>query len=243
MFAKGYVDVLPLRAGQLASQRAYIHNNPRQRLLRSQHALRPERGGIDTALGIEALKGYLKRECPPMQVTADKLQGIEALLLTMPVSTPAATRPVVTCDTYGSRALLSCRLLPVVCHRKDAARLAEQKRRCLDEAAGGAVLVSARISKGEQDIMDAAVSAGHPVVLICDNGFPELFHPSEARTQQCAEGRVLLVTPWQYHYRHSDDKIYVAYCKTMNCLAQALCHTKDSWWQSSTNHSALRPDM
>ena len=32
-------------------------------------------------------------------------------------------------------------------------------------------------------------------------------------------------------YRRVNDAITVAECKTLNCLAQALCRTKNAWWQ------------
>lgn len=72
------------------------------------------------------------------------------------------------------------RCLPVVCHRRDKARFAEQKARCLEEAQAGTLLVSPRIAKGEQEIIGEAITV------------PE--------------------------------------CKTMNCVAQALCRTKEDWW-------------
>ena len=72
---------------------------------------------------------------------------------------------------------------------------------------------------------------GFPVALIVDNGFPNIYHPSESRLGLCASGHMLLVTPWSYQYRHNNQEITVAECKTMNCIAQALCHTKDNWWK------------
>ena len=137
----------------------------------------------------------------------------------------------ITCDSYGSLTLLSKRLLPVVCHRNDLRFFAKHKDACLTAAAEGAVLVSARIARGEQDIIDEVIALGYPVILISDNGFPVIYHPSEARLGLCASGHMLLVTPWSYQYRHNNQEITVAECKTMNCIAQALCHTKDSWWK------------
>ena len=228
LFAPGYCDVMPVDALQLATQRAYILNNPRNRRLRMQHPdrLRPLRGGIDTALSPAALRGYLERECPPHLVAPDILAQLFSQLLLSPDGR-------ITCDTFGDRRLLSRRLLPVVCHRRDRSRFAAQKGRCLEEAARGAVLVSARIARGEQDIMDETANRGFPVVLIADNGFTDRYHPSASRMSLCAEGRLLLVTPWRYEYRRKDDSITVAACKTMNCLSQALCRTKDSWWRTS----------
>jgi hypothetical protein len=225
LFAFGYCDVMPVDAAQLATQRAYIAANPRSRLLRTSNRplLMPQRGGIDTAITLTALRGFLQRECPPRLVTQDTLLQIECRLL-------SANRKII-CDSYGNQSLLSRRCLPVVCHRKDAARFCEQKRRCIEEAERGAVLISARIAKGEQEIMDEALHRGFPVVLIVDNGFPEIYHPSAERIAYCASGKMLLVSPWHFQYRKKDESISVPFCKTMNCVAQALCRTKDSWWK------------
>ncbi len=226
LFAEGYVDVMPLRPGQLATQRAYIHDNPRSRLLRTRCRawLSIQHGGIATALTPAALRGFLQRECPASACTPAILAALCAQLL-------MAADGTITCDTYGDRHLLAQPLLPVVCHRRDAARFQQQKARCLQAAQQGAVLVSARIAKGEQDIMDTAIAAGLPVVLITDNGFADRFHPSAERLEQCADRRLLLLTPWHYHYPYADSAITVAVCKAMNCVAQALCRQKDTWWK------------
>lgn len=244
LFSNGYCDVMPVDAAQLETQRAYIRNNPRNRWLRMHNPdwLKPHRSGIDTALTPSALRGYLQRECP---LSADDFALIERRLLLTPTSAQSAVsvssgfaagmeHASITCDSYGDRALLTKKLLPVVCHRKDIARFHEQKDRCLAEAAQGAVLVSARIAKSEQAIIDEAIDQDFPVVLITDNGFPERYHPSQQRFTHCAEGRMLLVTPWQYQYRGKDDSISVAFCKTMNCVAQALCRLRDDWWKQNT---------
>ena len=226
LFAYGYCDVMPIEAGQLDQQRAYIRNNPKSRWLRTHDRVRlqPQRGGIDTALTPSALRGYLQRECPPSVVTAEALALIERRLLL------ADGR--ITCDTYGDRLLLQRKLLPLVCHRRDVARFGEQEARCLEEAAKGAVLVSPRIAKGEQTIIDEAVRHCFPVALIADNGFPPVYHPSAERIALCAEGRMLLVAPWQYEYRGRNEAVTVPFCKTMNCIAQALCRLQDDWWKT-----------
>jgi hypothetical protein len=225
LFNPGYCDVIPVDDAQLATQRAYIAANPRSRLLRtSNHSmLMPQRGGIDTAITLTALRGFLQRECPAHLVNQEALCQLELRLL--------MADGKIICDSYGDRRLLTQRCLPVVCHRKDAARFSEQKRRCLEEAERGTVLVSARIAKGEQEIMDEALRRGFQVALVVDNGFPEVYHPSAERIEYCATGKMLLVSPWQYQYRKKDDAVSVPFCKTMNCVAQALCRTKDTWWK------------
>ena len=52
LFEYGYVDVMPLQPGQLETQRHYIHNNPRSRLMRTsnRNLQSPQRGDIGTAV-------------------------------------------------------------------------------------------------------------------------------------------------------------------------------------------------
>jgi hypothetical protein len=226
LFEAGYCDIMPVDADQLATQRAYIHANPRSRLMRmtNQQWLHPQRHTIDTAVSLRALYGYLQRECP-RQLTDEVFSTLVNRLLKV--------GDCVVCDSYGSKELLSRRLLPVVCHRKDASLFEQQKDCCLREAAAGAVLVSARISKGEQEIMDAVLLRGYPIIRIEDNGFPEIYHPSADRMDRCAAGQQLLIAPWSYQYRTREDSISVPFCKTMNCVAQAICKMRDDWWKTT----------
>ena len=224
LFDAGYCDVMPIDEAQLATQRAYIRANPRSRLLRTTNRqwLQPQRNTVNTAVSIRALKGYLQRECP-RQMAPDGFAVITQRLL--------QEDGYVVCDSYGNVELLHRKLLPIVCHRKDAALFEQQKARCLAEAAAGAVLVSARISQGEQDIMDAASTLGFPVVRIEDNGFPDIYHTSAQRMDDCASGLLLLITPWCYQLRSHTENITTLVCKTMNCIAQAVCRQKDDWWK------------
>ena len=226
LFAYGYCDVQPITPEQLDTQRAYIKVNPRSRLLRSrQHAtLTACRNGFTTALTPSALRGFLLRECLQKHATAEALDAIKCRLL--------LTDGKIALDTYGNRQLLNSKLLPVVCHRKDKSLFEQQKARCMEEAGNGAIMVSARISAGEQEIMNEMVNHGFPVIIIADNGFPERYHPSAVRLDLCATDRLLLVTPWQYQYRGKNEQVTIPFCKAMNCVAQALCRQKDDWWKN-----------
>ena len=238
LFAPGYCDVMPVDAAQLETQRAYIKGNPRSRLLRMSNRaqLTVQRAAITTALTPAALGGYLQRECPPSVVTAEALTAIEGRLLTTAGSVSGgsiAGKVFISCDTFGNRALLTeHRCLPVVCHRKDQARFGEQKARCLEAAAQGAVLVSACISPREREIITECVNHGFPVITIHDNGFADRYHPSADRLDLCAAGRLLIVSPWQYQYRGKNEQVTVLFCKAMNCVVQALCRKKDNWWKN-----------
>ena len=227
LFAPGYCDVQPITPEQLATQRAYISANPRSRLLRTSQrdTLMPCRNGYTTALTPSALRGFLQRECLAKHATPDALSAIEDRLL--------LAEGKISLDTYGDRELLTRHMLPVVCHRKDKPLLPQQRQRCLEEATRGTILVSPRIAAGEQEIINEAVNHGFPVITISDNGFPDRYHPSAARIDQCAAGQLLLVTPWQYVYRGKNEQVTIPFCKAMNCVAQALCRQKDDWWKNS----------
>lgn len=226
LFAYGYCDVQPITPEQLDTQRAYIKANPRSRLLRSRQraTLTACRNGFTTALTPSALRGFLLRECLQKHATAEALDAIMCRLL--------LADGKIALDTYGNRQLLNSKLLPVVCHRKDKSLFAQQKARCMEEAGNGAIMVSARISAGEQEIMNEMVNHGFPVIIIADNGFPERYHPSAVRLDLCATDRLLLVTPWQYQYRGKNEQVTIPFCKAMNCVAQALCRQKDDWWKN-----------
>ena len=79
--------------------------------------------------------------------------------------------------------------------------------------------------------MNTAINQGNPVKTVEDNGFPTIFHPSEWRTGLYSNNNLLIVTPWKYAYRRVNETITEAECKTMNCIVQAICRTKDSWWK------------
>ena len=54
----------------------------------------------------------------------------------------------------------------------------------------------------------------------------------QERLRLCAEGRLLLVSPWRYEYRGRDGAVTEQLCKTMNAVAQALCRLGDGWWMA-----------
>lgn len=225
LFTYGYVDVIPVEEGQLEQQRQYIRNNPRSRLLRMEYRaqLQPQRMTLKTALSVRALKKYLEQVCHPSQIDDETWQRLQQQLLTKD--------GMIVCDSYGSVELAARKLLPVVCHRKDSRLFEQQKTACMRAAESGVILVSARIAKGEQAIMDEVAEKGYPIVVIVDNGFPEIYHPSKEKMDSCLKGRLLLVSPWKYRYRGAEENISVAECKAMNCVAQALSRRKDEWWK------------
>ena len=72
-----------------------------------------------------------------------------------------------------------------------------QKAAMLEEARQGAVLLSPTISKGEQEIVMAALAEGWPVIKLRKEPFTTRSHPSDADRAYCAEGQMLVLAPWE----------------------------------------------
>jgi len=233
LFRVNYTDTIPLNAQELQEKITYIHNNPVMRLLSRENPdrMRLRRGALPIErLTVAFIRQYLckpdvaaayLRNMPP-QEAAEKLDAVCKALL-------ADEAGNIVCDVYGDMSLLSGpKLLPVVCHRADNSAFALQKQRCLEAAAAGCVLVSARIARGEQEIIDAAIAAGYPVVLVSDNGFEDKQHPGAAHRVACAQGLRLFVIPWHFEYNRPLNPLF---SKAMNAIVQGLCHQKDNWWR------------
>ena len=87
-------------------------------------------------------------------------------------------------------------------------------------ARGGAVLVSPSISDGEKRTMRAVFDAGLPQILITANGLGSYSKPGGAFFDACAEGRLLILSPWE----HQNRKVVLtrAMCMEMNELARLI---------------------
>lgn len=83
-----------------------------------------------------------------------------------------------------------------------------------------AVLVSPAISPGEKAIMNRALEAGVPVILISDNGFSDLAKPGGKLFDACANGKVLLISKNEHHNDY--QPLTQERCHEMNALARAI---------------------
>lgn len=82
------------------------------------------------------------------------------------------------------------------------------------------VLVSPAISPGERAIVNRALEAGVPVILVCDNGFGEMAKPGGRLFDACAAGKLLMIS---CHEHHDDYQPLTAdRCREMNALARAI---------------------
>lgn len=126
------------------------------------------------------------------------------------------------CGIFGNLHLLD---IPdkeaVIVHSNDSQEMYFKKfdywMRCAD---CGAVLVSAAISPKEKEVINAAKELGFPVIQLYDNGFGPYYKPNGKDFDLCAEGKLLQVSPCEYHYQNI--KITYKICHELNDLAVAI---------------------
>ena len=113
-------------------------------------------------------------------------------------------------------------LIQVQCSRSlTVEQITEKCRHFLSQAQNGAVLVSPSISPGEKAIMKAAFEQGYPVIVLQENGFAPLAKPGGRRFDACAQGRMLMLAPWEHH----NDRRLIRrdQCLNLNEMASAIC--------------------
>ena len=103
----------------------------------------------------------------------------------------------------------------------DNKRLRDYMNGCVIDARNGIVMVSPFISQQEKAVMDVLIKEKHPIIYIADNGFGDYYKPGDGLFDAVAEGRVLILSPWEYdaQKRH----VTRAECVAMNQLAEEIC--------------------
>ena len=127
-----------------------------------------------------------------------------------------------TYNGIGNLALLRAphRLAVRVSRRNNEAQLQNEVRRYMTSAQSGTVLISPAISPGEKRVMRAAFDAKLPTIVILENGFTPLSKPYGEQFYACAEGRLLMLSPWPHH--NDRHKLTAQQCQSMNLMAQEL---------------------
>ncbi len=62
----------------------------------------------------------------------------------------------------------------------------------------GTFVISACISPGEQQIATACIEAGIPFIILMVHGFPPFYKPQPLYLKACAEGHLLLLSPFEW---------------------------------------------
>ena len=91
----------------------------------------------------------------------------------------------------------------------------------LAKARSGAILVSPAISKGEQMVMRAALDARLPLIFLTPWGFNDFSRPGHQYYEACAEGRFLILAPWE----HQNQRIPLTreMCLQLNTMTENIC--------------------
>lgn len=125
-------------------------------------------------------------------------------------------------SAIGNRWLLTRPKLRIQCSRRlTPEQIQADVDFALDKARKGRVMVSPRISPGEKAIMDAAFAEGHPIILLVENGFTDFAKPQGRYFDACAEGRMLILAPWEHH--NEKGNIRRSQCMALNDMARKIC--------------------
>ena len=97
---------------------------------------------------------------------------------------------------------------------------ANYKQKWLACGERGGVLVSAAIATREKKVMREAMNRGYRLILVRENGFPPLYKPAGESFYACSEGRLLQVSPWEYHMQRRT--ISREQCLMLNRLVETI---------------------
>ncbi len=105
------------------------------------------------------------------------------------------------CQAIGNRFLLDIpQKVAVIVHSAYSDQeYAAYKEKWLACGEAGGILVSASIATREKEVMREAMNRGYRIILLRENGFPELYKPAGESFDACSEGRLLQICPWGYH--------------------------------------------
>ena len=93
----------------------------------------------------------------------------------------------------------------------------------------GGVLVSPFISPREREAREMARACEGNMIILKENGFPEIFKPMGWEFDYCASGHLLLLAPWPHHPENTT--ITRQQCLSLNAMANEICSltTEPAW--------------
>ena len=128
-----------------------------------------------------------------------------------------------TYAAIGNRFLLDHpQKLQVQCSRSlTDEQVVDTVARMLAKARSGVILVSPAISKGEQAVMRAVLDAHLPLIFLTPWGFNAFSRPGHQYYEACAEGRFLILAPWE----HQNQRLPLTrdMCLSLNTMTAAIC--------------------
>ena len=126
-------------------------------------------------------------------------------------------------EAMGNTTLLEkAAKLQVQCSRHLYPNEIEQRKQYfLTAARQGAVIVSPCISPGEKQIATAILEAQLPLIVLLLKGFPPFFKPQPHYLMACAEGRLLMLSP--YPWQNEKIENMRQRCLQLNEMAAEIC--------------------
>lgn len=127
-----------------------------------------------------------------------------------------------SCMSVGNRFLLDIpEKTAVIVHRRNTRdEFLAMREQWLATGENGGVLVSAAIAPREKEVLREAMNRGYKIILLRENGFPQLYKPSGEKFEACTRGQLLEISPWQYHMER--QQISRSQCLELNKLAQLI---------------------
>ena len=128
------------------------------------------------------------------------------------------------CQMVGNRFLLNIpQKMAVIVHSAYTDEdYAVWRRKWLACGEAGGVLVSASIATREKLVMREAINRGYNIILLRENGFPPLYKPSGESFTTCSEGRLLQISPWEFHMERKT--ISRDQCLILNRMAEQIAY-------------------
>lgn len=131
-----------------------------------------------------------------------------------------------SCQMVGNRFLLdNPQKMAVIVHGAYSdEEYVDWRKKWLTCGEAGGVLVSAAIATREKEVMREAMNRGYSIILLRENGFPPLYKPSGESFEVCSKGRLLQISPWEYHMERKT--ISREQCLVLNRMAEDIAEGK-----------------
>ena len=126
------------------------------------------------------------------------------------------------CQLVGNRFLLDIpQKVAVIVHSAYSDKdYADYRKKWLACGEAGGILVSAAIATREKEVMREAMNRGYRLIFVRENGFPPLYKPAGESFDACSDGRLLQVSPWEYHMERRT--ISREQCLMLNRLVETI---------------------
>lgn len=98
--------------------------------------------------------------------------------------------------------------------------LDKETKRLISLAQQGAILVSPCISDGEKHIFRIAHEMGYSTIVILTHSLKPLWKPGGKLFDTCAQGKLLLISPWQQH--NEPKTLSREICNQLNAIAASI---------------------